>query len=161
MGAPADTLTLALYKGTQPGLNGVYNRLTRLLDRGPYSHCELILPSGVSASSSLMDGGVRFKRILYSTPASWDFMVLPDARGVLQARAEAWFAQHEGQGYDLWGNLRFATGFARDTSDRWFCSEAVMAALGFAEAYRYGPSGMAALLKHHFQTDFLPTGDTQ
>lgn len=158
MAAPANALTLALYKGTQPGLNGLYNRLTRLLDRGPYSHCELILSNGVSASSSLMDGGVRLKAIQYSTPANWGFMPLPDARGVLQARAQAWFEQHEGERYDLWGNLRFATGFAQDSPDRWFCSEAVMAALGFAEAYRYGPSGMAALLKHHFQTDFLTPG---
>lgn len=151
-------LTLALYKGTRTGLQGIYSRLTRLLDRGPYSHCELIFADGMSASASFLDGGVRFKRIEYLTQGNWDFLTLPDARGVLEPMARDWFTAHEGARYDLWGNLRFATGFARDASDRWFCSEAVMAALGFAEAYRYGPSGMATVLKHHFQTDFLTSG---
>jgi uncharacterized protein YycO len=149
---------LALYKGTRPGISGIYNRLTRLLDRGIYSHCELVFGNGVSASSSFLDGGVRFKAIEYSQLANWDFMDLSSASGRLEASAMDWFKKHEGERYDLWGNLRFATGFARDCDDKWFCSESVLAALGFSEAYRYGPSGMAALLQHHFQADFLTSG---
>ena len=47
---------LALYKHTRPGLQGVYSRLVRLVDRGPYSHCELVFSNGLSASSSFIDG---------------------------------------------------------------------------------------------------------
>lgn len=151
-------MKLALYKGTRPGISGIYNRLTRLLDRGIYSHCELVFGNGVSASSSFLDGGVRFKVIEYSQQDNWDFLPLPDVRGVIESSAMTWFKAHEGERYDIWGNLRFATGFAYDSPGKWFCSESVMAALGFSEAYRYGPSGMAALLQHHFQTEFLNPG---
>ena len=34
---------IAFYKGTRPGIAGLYNRLGRLLDHGPYSHAELVL----------------------------------------------------------------------------------------------------------------------
>lgn len=136
-------MKLALYKETRPGLQGLYSRLTRWIDRGPYSHCELVFTDGMSASSSFIDGGVRFKNIQYD-PDHWDFVPLPD---VLETAARDWFRGHCGQPYDLWGNVRFVLGFTRESKGAWFCSEAVMAALGFAEPYRYGPSGAAALLK--------------
>lgn len=142
-------MKLALYKGTRPGLAGVYNRVTRLIDRGPYSHCELLFSCGLSASSSFIDGGVRFKDIAYTTTKNWDFLPLPNAD---EPKAFFWFMSHRGLPYDVWGNLRFASNFARDCPDKWFCSEAVMAALGYSEAYRYGPSGMATLLLDHLQT---------
>ena len=137
-------MRLALYKGIRPGWQGVYSRLVRWLDGGPYSHCELVFEDGVNASSSYIDGGVRFKIIDYR-PEHWDFIDLPDA---LEDSARDWFRSHVGQPYDLWGNVRFAFGFARESKGKWFCSEAVMAALGFAEAYRYGPSGMVDVLLH-------------
>lgn len=137
------TFSVALYKATRPGLQGLYSRLTRWLDRGPYSHVELVFSDGVSASSSFIDGGIRFKEIAYN-PDHWDFIEVP---AVLEDAARRWFREHMGHPYDLWGNVRFAIGFARDSNGAWFCSEAVMAALGFEEAYRFGPSGMATLLK--------------
>ena len=142
-------MKLALYKGTRLGWEGLYSRLVRWLDRGIYSHCELVFSAGVSASSSYIDGGVRFKIIDYR-PGHWDFIEIPDPTGEIEQRARAWFREHNGEPYDLWGNVRFAIGFARDSTGKSFCSEAVMAALGFPEAYRYGPSGMAALLLHIF-----------
>ena len=137
-------MKLALYKETRPGLQGLYSRLTRFIDRGPYSHCELVFSDGMSASASYIDGGVRFKRIQY-TANHWDFIELPEA---LEPQARIWFQAHSGDPYDLWGNVRFLFGFAHDSQSAWFCSEAVMAALGFAEPYRYGPSGAAALHGH-------------
>ena len=135
-------MRLALYKGTRPGLQAIYSWLTRFIDRGIYSHCELVFSDGVSASSSFIDGGVRFKEIDYR-PEHWDFIDLPDR---FEDSARDWFRSHVGEPYDLWGNVRFAIGFARDSQGKWFCSEAVMAALGFKEAYRYGPSGMVDVL---------------
>ena len=141
-------MKVALYKATRPGLQGLYSRLTRFIDRGIYSHCELVFSDGVSASASFLDGGVRFKTITYK-PEHWDFIEIPTAYEKL---ARDWFHKHENDPYDLWGNVRFAIGLFRDTRKAWFCSEAVMAALGFQEAYRYGPSGMAATLKSFFVT---------
>ena len=143
-------LCLALYKGTRPGVAGLYNRLGRLVDAGKYSHCEIVFSNGISASSSFMDHGVRFKQIGYSSIGNWDFLHIPDQDGLVEISALNWFRRHEGKAYDIWGNIRFATNFARDSSDKWFCSEACMAALGFPEAYRYGPSGAASLAQWHF-----------
>lgn len=139
-------MKVALYKGTRPGLQGLYSRITRWIDQGPYSHCELVFSDGVSASASYIDGGVRFKSIDYN-PAHWDFIEVPDYR---EGAARDWFRAHCGEPYDLWGNVRFVFGFARESKGKWFCSEAVMAALGYKEAYRYGPNGMAMLLRNLF-----------
>lgn len=144
-------LCVAFYKGNRPGVAGLYNRLGRFLDRGPYSHCELVFSDGVSASSSFMDGGVRFKQIGYSSAGNWDFLQLP-AKYNLEARARAWFELHDGTGYDVWGNIRFGIGFARDSADKWFCSEAVVAALWLEQdAFRWGPSGAYQLLTNYYQ----------
>lgn len=143
------SLRIAFYKGTRPGLEGLYSRLARWMDRGPYSHCELIFSDGMSASASFVDGGVRYKQITYN-PAHWDFMEIPDPSGNLEKLARLWFDEHEGAKYDLWGNVRFVFGGVKDSSDRFFCSEATMAGLGFAEAYRYGPCGMVWVLTARF-----------
>ncbi len=79
----------AFYKATRPGLQGIYSRAVRWIDRGPYSHAELVFSDGLSASASWMDGGVRFKRIDYD-PERWDFVTLPDS---LEPQARAWFAE--------------------------------------------------------------------
>lgn len=140
-------MRVALYKATRPGLQGLYSRITRWIDHGPYSHCEIVFSDGMSASSSYIDGGVRFKIITYN-PEHWDFIEVPD---YLEACSRNWFREHNGEPYDLWGNVRFAFGFARESNGAWFCSEAVMAALGYQDAYRYGPNGMAALLSHLYK----------
>lgn len=149
---PRGVLVAAYYKGTRPGIPGLYNRLGRRLDHGPYSHEELIFSDGKSASSSFMDDGVRFKDIGYSSMGCWDFLPLP---GADELAARKWFEDHEGCDYDLWGNVRFGTNFARDSAEAWFCSEAVMAALGFAEAFRYGPCGSATALKHYYKSEMI------
>ncbi len=137
-------MKLALYKGTRPGWEGIYSRLVRWLDDGMYSHCELVFSDGVSASSSYIDKGVRFKIIDYR-PEHWDFIEIAPS---LEDAARDWFRSHVGKPYDLWGNVRFALGFARESKGKWFCSEAVMAALGFKEAYRFGPSGMVDVVNN-------------
>lgn len=144
-----DGLVVALYKGTQPGLWGIYNRLGRYLDGGKYSHAELCI-GGLSYSSSLEDGGVRVKTIGYSSVGSWDFVAIPDPKNVLAAGALKWFNEHMNQPYDILGNIHFALGFVKSSSDKWFCSESVAASLGFHEAYRYGPSGLAVALQDKF-----------
>lgn len=136
-------MKVAFYKATRPGLQGLYSRLARLVDRGPYSHCELVFGHGMSASASFIDGGVRLKHIDFD-PAHWDFVDVPDA---LADRALAWFEQHQGASYDLIGNLSFLWPLVPHSRRKWFCSEAIAAALGIPEPHRLGPNGLAAVLR--------------
>lgn len=133
----------AFYKGTRPGLQGIYSRAVRSIDRGPYSHAELVFSDGLSASASYIDGGVRLKRIDYN-PAHWDLIDLPQS---LEPYARAWFESHLGAPYDLMGNVRFVLPWLADSERGWFCSEALAAALGWAEPWRFGPNGLSALLR--------------
>lgn len=133
----------AFYKTTRPGIQGVYSRAVRWVDRGPYSHCELVFSDGMSASASWVDRGVRFKRIDFN-PDHWDFVELPDH---LEQYARQWFMEHDGIGYDLLGNLRFVSFMIRESNKDWFCSEAIGAALGIPEAWRLGPNGLSAVLR--------------
>ncbi|WP_198116939.1 hypothetical protein [Massilia rhizosphaerae] len=136
-------LRAAFYKGTHAGVPGVYNRLVRWWTRSPYSHVELIFHDGEeAASSSFMDGGVRFKKIDFDL-ALWDFVDLP---GALEASAHQWFANHVGQAYDLLGNLHFVVSAIGDDKRKWFCSEAVAAALGMPDPARFDPGTLHAAL---------------
>ena len=133
----------AFYKATRPGLQGLYSHAVQWVDRGPYSHCDLVFSDGMSASASWIDGGVRFKCIDYD-PDHWDFIDLPDH---LEAAARDWFEAHEGEPYDLPGNLRFVLPWIADSERGWFCSEAFGAALCWQEPWRHGPNGAAALVR--------------
>lgn len=135
-------MRIAFYKSTLPGWRGIYNRLIRWWDRGPYSHVEIIFADGKSASSSHIDGGVRFKDIVYN-PAKWDFFEIPDS---YDPGARAWFERHIGDGYNITGAARFAIGFLTPPGNRWFCSEAVAAAIGVIDPWRLTPNGLAAIL---------------
>jgi len=149
-------LCMAFYKGTRPGLYGIANRVGRYLDRGPYSHTELIFSDArYSASSSIMDGGVRIKFIGYTSVGSWDFLPIPDKDNTIEKKAKDWFEKYVGAKYDIMGNIRFATNFARDNPNKWFCSEANLAALGIPESYRYGPSGAATFLSWYFNSEMV------
>lgn len=136
------TLRLALYKGTRPGIKGIYNRLVRWWTRSPYSHCELVFSDGIAASSSLEDGGVRFKMIAFDA-ARWDFIDLPAG---LESGARAWFEQQAGKQYDLMGNLQFILACIPGSENKWFCSEAVAAALGIPDPWRFDPATLASAL---------------
>ncbi|MBY0556561.1 MAG: hypothetical protein K2P77_05090, partial [Burkholderiaceae bacterium] len=115
--------------------------------RSAYSHCELVFSDGWAASSSFIDDGVRFKQIQFD-PEHWDFIELPAA---LEHTARAWFEEHEGDRYDLWGNVRFIVSPVHDSRQAWFCSEAVAVALGIPDAWRFDPGALYSVLKyaHH------------
>lgn len=135
-------MKVAFYKGTRPGMGGLFNRIVRLWLRGPYSHVELVFPNGLSASSSFLDGGVRFKLIEFK-PDHWDFVEIEcDELAALR-----WFQAHEGDAYDLFGIVGFIVRPFKGHKRRWVCSEAIMAALGFEEPWRFDPCSMAAVLR--------------
>lgn len=132
----------AFYCGTRPGLAGIYNRVVRWWTRSEFSHVELVLSTGRSWSASFSDGGIRSKLIDFDT-ANWVVIDLPPA---LEQRAAAWFRAHRGAKYDLMGNLQFVLAPVPQSQRRWFCSEAVAAALGMPDPWRYGPGTLASAL---------------
>lgn len=133
----------AFYKATRPGLAGLYNRIVRWWTSGPYSHVELIFSDGIAASASFLDGGVRFKQIEFDTD-HWDFIDIPDN---LEPAARQWFEANEGNPYDLLGNFGFLWRPIRGRDGAYFCSEALMAALGLHEPWRYDPCAAYDALK--------------
>lgn len=133
----------AFYKATRPGVQGLYSYAVRLVDHGPYSHCELVFSDGLSGSASFIDKGVRLKRIDYDSD-HWDFVELPAG---LEVYARDWFEANQGAPYDLVGNLRFVLPLVNHSERGWFCSEALAAALRLQDPWRFGPNGLAALLR--------------
>ena len=135
-------MKVAFYKGTRKGVNGLYSRGVRFIEKGSYSHCELVFHEGDSASSSFEDGGVRFKDIKY-TSGDWDFV---DVSWADKQYARNYFEEHEDEKYDLKGNLHFLIGIFGDSRDRKFCSEAVAEALGIKEAWLLAPNALYNVL---------------
>lgn len=130
-------MKVAFYKAKGNAMNG----LIRFWDGGPYSHCELVLSRGVSASATVRDGmQVRSKYINFSD-ANWDFLDVPPH---LEAAAVEFFRKTEGMPYDLIGQFRFILNPYRGSADKYWCSEWVAEALGMPDAWRYGPNGLYA-----------------
>lgn len=132
----------AFYKATRSGVQGLYNRLVRAWEPGDYSHGELIFSDGMAASASFIDKGVRFKQIDFN-PDHWDFV---DLRGFDERYARQWFIDHEKAKYDLRGQMHFVVGPETGDKDRYFCSEAMAAALRLKDPWRYGPNLLHAVL---------------
>lgn len=136
-------MKIAFYKGTKTGLAGVYNRGVRWIEAGDCSHCEIIFSDGKSASSSYMDGGIRFKDIDYDLN-KWYIYELPWADGV---RAREYFEVRAGKvKYNLRGNIHFIFGFIRGNTDGEFCSEACAGALGFNNPWQFPPNQLRNII---------------
>lgn len=133
------TIKVYFYKAIRPGLAGIYSHGVRLVTKSIYSHCEIQFTDGWSASASYIDGGVRYKKIDYDSE-HWDCIELPAK--MFEANARKWFDIHEGQPYDLLGNLHFLISVVGDSNDDWFCSEAVGAALGLPNPWRFDPGSL-------------------
>ena len=131
-------MKLAFYKGTRPGWHGLFNRAVRWWTRGPYSHVELVFSDGLCGSASGVDGGVRLKSIMLH-PDRWD--LVPIAGDETYARD--WFARHAGRGYDYLGLFGFVWRPYYGDTTRFWCSEAIAAALQIDDPWRVEPNGMA------------------
>jgi len=133
-------MRIAFYKGRRSGLAGAFDALVRWWTRGPYSHVELVFSDGLSASASNRDGGVRFKPITFN-PDRWDFLPVDgDERA-----ARAWFLAHYGAAYDYAGLFGFLWRPGKGATRRWFCSEAIAAALGYRDPWRFCPNTLAVI----------------
>jgi hypothetical protein len=132
-------VTLALYKGR----GKIGNALIRWWTNSPYSHCELVV-DGTCYSSSLMDGGVRSKRIDL-TPDKWDFIELPWASA---DRVLDHYSKTAGEPYgwfDLTASQILNTG--RDFTGASFCSEWCGAALGLPTPVLYSPATLKPIVE--------------
>jgi len=150
------TFRACFYKGVHPGPSGIYNRVVRWWTSSPYSHMEIQFTDGLSASASYMDGGVRFKKINYSTDANWDFIDLPKW---MEQYARKYFEDRVGWKYDLLGNLHFVFSPIQGSRNRIFCSEGGMEACGvpIGQGYQFNPQTAAAVLSSRMLIQCSPT----
>lgn len=136
---------LAFYKGTteHKGIARLSDWLTRLITRGPYSHCELAvtLPSGeyTCYSSSVRDDGVRCK-VMPLPGDTWDLVPL----SIEPALIEEYFQQRKGTPYDWFGAIGFVT-LSHGREGKYFCSEFCAECLGLLDAWRYSPNMLYAI----------------
>ena len=146
---PTNTVYLALYKGRRdgawyrPGVAAarLSDWIIRTLTGSPYSHCELAVPCAGGQydcySSSIRDGGVRFKTMPLP-PEKWDLIPVDASPEQVYAALAATF----GAKYDWLG----ATGVIarwRHDKRKWFCSEWCAWTLGLANPERFCPGGLA------------------
>lgn len=139
-------MKIALYKGR----GRIFNKLISWWTRGPYSHCELIFSDGLSASSSFLDKGVRFKNINYAAhPENWDFIELDKSFDELFARQ--FFLDRVGLGYDVQGILGFVFRRVSHWKKKWFCDEIVLASLGIKDSWRFNPNDVPSFFSRNQQ----------
>ncbi|QMT40011.1 hypothetical protein [Neisseria shayeganii] len=145
---------LALYRGRKTIrrpydlLARASDWLTRVMTRGPYSHCELVTHLGGGQygcySASVRDGGVRHKTM--PLPADkWDLIPI-SSRESLAIDLQAHYAATHGQAYDWPGALGFVLRTAH-RPERWFCSEWAGHVLGLPDSWRFSPNDLAAIAK--------------
>jgi len=135
-------MKLASYKGTRPGLAGLFSIACRWWLGGDYTHTELIFSDGVAGTSRSPEGGVVLHKITY--PADeWDLIEIDGD----EAYARKWFEDHVGAKFDVIGLLGFIWRRRDGQQTRWFCSEAVAASLGFPEPFRFDPCTLPNVFK--------------
>lgn len=134
------TMALAMYKGpADDWLHKLSHWAVCVFTLSRYSHCELVI-DGLCHSSSFRDGGVRVKKIDL-TSGHWEVFPLPEVPG-REEHVRAWFARHQGEGYDWAGIARFVLPALLHRPKQWFCSEACAAALGIPGAADFDPQDL-------------------
>ena len=136
-------MKIAFYKGTRPFPQSLFNMGVRWWTGGIYSHCEIVFSDGLSASSSFIDQGVRFKRIEYGEDNQWDILNLDQFD---EAVTRQWFIDHEHEKYDVLNLLGFLWKRRDGSKKKWTCSEACASALGLEEPWRYDPNSLYSML---------------
>jgi hypothetical protein len=126
-------MQLMFYKGPATSLkHKIAHWGIKLFTASKYSHVELRIDN-MCWSSDIRTGKVRVKEIPLNE--KWDVV---EVEGNSET-ANAWFLERAGQSYDWVGIFRFILPFLKHRENKWFCSEACAAALGYENAYRYTP----------------------
>lgn len=135
----SNTVRVACYRG--PG--HVYDRGVKWWTRADFSHTELFLGDAdvhgffEAGSASFLDRGVRTK-LIRPNAEKWELVRLPAVYRADECRT--WFREHDGEPYDLIGQLGFVWGPWPENPSRVWCSEANAAALRLPEPWRYSPA---------------------
>lgn len=142
-------VSLAFYKAPGTAFDGA----VRYVTDSPYSHVELVI-DGVFWSSSPRDGGVR-RKLVPLDHAKWDFIHFPSGpeTDALGEAARLWMLAHEGEGYDWLGVGRFVIPALPEFERRWFCSEAVAAAMAMPNPADWSPGRIAAYFAMFYPLD--------
>lgn len=136
-----DQLKIAFYIGKSrenPSLR-FWDKVVCFFDGSKYSHAELVLRefddgTCLCASSSVRDGGVRYKRMALHME-HWDLVNIYGDR----AEAIRWMNRRQGRRYDWIGLIRTRFGWIPDNQLKYFCTESVASMLGLEDAASYGP----------------------
>ena len=143
--------------------------LTRVAQKGQFAnvthveaiHAEAADGSVTIASASIREGslktgaknGVRTKSGVFLTPEHWRIAYVPTWN---VERSIEWFAQHDGEPYDLRGAFASAWPLEWRQDNHWFCNQAVGDAF-LNSAHIFGPSLFASVITswgyevtHHF-----------
>jgi len=106
---------------------------TELFLGGPWHRAHI-------ASSSIVDGGVRIRHNVRLNPAHWIALERKLPRDHEAALID-WFVQHKGEGYDLFGAIgSVVPALVRHGNGKWFCTEAVAAALRYSMPHTLCPA---------------------
>jgi hypothetical protein len=145
-------MKVALYIGTHQG-DGLSPKLGAMIIRfaqaGKYknvTHAEAILEeyddgTVLIGSSSMMDGGVRMKRLALNLK-NWIIVDVPHWDAI---KSKAWFEKHNGEKYDVRGAVASVLPWFATQNNRWFCNESISESVGFETGDRFDPSQFAAI----------------
>jgi hypothetical protein len=106
---------------------------TELLLGGPWHRAHI-------ASSSIVDGGVRIKHTVRLNPAHWIALErpLPPSH---EASLIDWFAQHNGQPYDLRGAVGCVVpALVQHGNGAYYCTETVASAARYEAPHTFCPA---------------------
>lgn len=146
------TVFLASYKGTHKGVLGLFNRGVRLVNRGIYSHNEIVISEdpftkpSFCVSSTGMGKGVHGKT-MQLTKEDWDVIEIP---WVTPEDVSTWLNKHLNEKYDWLGVARFLLPWAfKQHPTNWFCTEVCGDIMKFTDSWRYGPCDLPEIVKSY------------
>ncbi len=119
-----------------------YDWIISLVTFSKYSHCEIVFSDGMCASSSIRDGGIRFKEIDVNS-GNWDVFELSNA--IDEKTVRDWFVNNDADSYDLFAAVLSVLNINAYREDKKFCSQACGLALGYGPMHT--PVGLYNLLK--------------
>lgn len=126
------------------------------------THCEQVIglnPDGsVDIGSATLrrehpvtgHNGVRVKRGVHLNAAHWRVYWCPQTGALFDPQtARDILDRQDGKRYDLRGAVASAVLRVRQSANRWFCSEIVMACAGFLDTWLFTPARAEAVIAAH------------
>lgn len=109
-----------------------YDKLICTSTFSRFSHCEIVFSDYICASSSVRDGGIRFKKL--NLDDHWEiFNLYYNNKPVSEFDeliARTWFDDHDGNKYNMLGAIGSLFRVNLSSKDKKFCSEACASVLG-------------------------------